>query len=474
MMHCISYVATAMFVFVSAHAAQLSARGVGQVAMQGHEWLKSATATGPTMTCTVNDTTHCVFGSGMGACKLEVDLGVSVEVGPTDSGYEIDVLAQDSPMEYPGPTGLLHTQPITVVGHMDASHWNMCWVGPDERRERTHRKTTTTPNVLDYCYFVNGLCFLWASPCSGGCSNISFADHVDFCPTLRYAKNREWKSADLNSLAGMDRGMFFAKCAAGILDPHYFHCDFANLFVQVPDGHWNELVMVCPGAVEPTPAPTPAPTSTPAPTVPTPPPTRQPNPASNSTPAPPASQPTLAPTPGGPISATGDPHLQNVHGERFDLMKPGKHVLIQIPKGELAEDALLRVQADARRLGGQCADLYFQELNVTGLWAEAKYTGGLNFQARDQVNETPSWIKFGKVQIKVAHGRTNEGTRYLNLYVKHLGHAGFAVGGLLGEDDHREAAKPPSACIHRTVLLQVAAPSEQGVPVSSVAEASFA
>merc|ERR1719413_52460 len=54
-------------------------------------------------------------------------------------------------------------------------------------------------------------------------------------------------------------------------------------------------------------------------------------------------------------AAVGDPHLQNVHGERFDLMKPGKHVLINIPRGVSAEKSLLRVQADARQLGGQCA-----------------------------------------------------------------------------------------------------------------------
>merc|ERR1719221_159902 len=175
----------------------------------------------------------------------------------------------------------------------------------------------------------------------------------------------------------------------------------------------------------------------------------------------------------GPISATGDPHLQNVHGERFDLMRPGKFVLVQIPKGERAEDTLLRVQADARRLGGQCADLYFQELNVTGAWAEAKYTGGLRFQARGQFHEKPEWVKFGKVQVKVGYGRTNEGIQYLNFYVKHLGHSGFAVGGLLGEDDHKEAAKPSPGCVHHTSLLQVAAVGES-VPAFSVAEASFA
>eukprot|EP00959_Pyramimonas_sp_CCMP1952_P090597 1896644-Pyramimonas_sp.AAC.1 len=67
----------------------------------------------------------------------------------------------------------------------------------------------------------------------------------------------------------------------------------------------------------------------------------------------------------GGVSATGDPHLQNVYGERFDLMKSGNHVLINIPKGMRAEKALLRVQADARRMGGSCADMYFVEINVT-------------------------------------------------------------------------------------------------------------
>merc|ERR1719262_986429 len=80
---------------------------------------------------------------------------------------------------------------------------------------------------------------------------------------------------------------------------------------------------------------------------------------------------TPSPTPGA-AAAIGDPHLQNVHGERFDLMKPGKHVLINIPRGVSAEKSLLRVQADARQLGAQCSDMYFQELNVTGSWAEAK------------------------------------------------------------------------------------------------------
>eukprot|EP00959_Pyramimonas_sp_CCMP1952_P066804 1394651-Pyramimonas_sp.AAC.1 len=144
----------------------------------------------------------------------------------------------------------------------------------------------------------------------------------------------------------------------------------------------------------------------------------------------------------GGVAATGDPHLQNVHGERFDLMKPGKHVLIHIPRGRSIEDSLFRVEADARRLGGQCADMYFQELNVTGSWAEAKQAGGYHYTASQKVEKTPLWVAFGIVELKVVHGRTDNGLMYLNVYVKHLGRAGFPVGGLLGEDDHTYAMTP--------------------------------
>merc|ERR1719277_1145280 len=154
----------------------------------------------------------------------------------------------------------------------------------------------------------------------------------------------------------------------------------------------------------------------------------------------------------GGASATGDPHLQNVHGERFDLMKPGKHVLINIPRGERADRALLRVQADAEMMGGQCTDMYFQEVNVTGAWVQAKTTGGLRYRARDVGGERAHWMSLGHVQLKVAHGHTRQGTKYLNLYVKNLRRAGFAVGGLLGEDDHSEEQVPQKECVHRMTL----------------------
>jgi hypothetical protein len=196
-------------------------------------------------------------------------------------------------------------------------------------------------------------------------------------------------------------------------------------------------------------------------------------PTGSPTPMPPA---TPSPTPGG-AAAVGDPHLQNIHGDRFDLMKAGKHVLINIPRGMSAENALLRVQADAHRLGGHCADMYFQALNVTGSWAEAKQPGGYHYSVMQSEIKTLGWVALGKVELKVVHGRTDSGRSYLNLYVKHLGRAGFAVGGLLGEDDHGDVTTPSADCAKRMSLLETGEKDNNDrktTSVLSVAVASLA
>jgi len=183
--------------------------------------------------------------------------------------------------------------------------------------------------------------------------------------------------------------------------------------------------------------------------------------------------PTTVPTPApSTATATGDPHLQNVHGERFDLMTPGKVTLVNIPRGKRVEDALLAVEADARRLGGRCADMYFQTLNITGVWADKLQAGGFTFDAQGaQSHKVPEWTTFGPLEVKVVHGRTEKGVKYLNLFVKHLGHAGFAVGGLLGEDDHTDAARIPGEC-QTIISLREVSQTSVGAEPASVAIAS--
>jgi len=185
--------------------------------------------------------------------------------------------------------------------------------------------------------------------------------------------------------------------------------------------------------------------------------------------------PTPVPAPPGPpgASAVGDPHLQNIHGDRFDLMKVGKHVLINIPRGMSAENALIRVQADARRLGGHCADMYFQEVNVTGSWAEAKQSGGYHYSVSQREIKTPEWVALGKIELKVVHGDNGGDLRYLNVYVKRLGRAGLPVGGLLGEDDHQDVSIPPEACAKHLSLADDVVDDRTFPSASSVAVASL-
>ena len=160
-------------------------------------------------------------------------------------------------------------------------------------------------------------------------------------------------------------------------------------------------------------------------------------------------------------------------------MQPGKHVLLHIPRGATADMTLLHVVAEARQMGGQCADIYFQELNITGAWAELQQTGGFRFRAQD-VGFEGMRMSFGKLDLKVVHGRTSQGARYINVYIQHLGRVGLAVGGLLGEDDHWAEEIPPQGCGQRATLFRTdnelgerSRKLGPGMALASIAEASL-
>ncbi|CAK0876071.1 unnamed protein product [Prorocentrum cordatum] len=541
--------------------------------------------------CSVAD--DCIVGSGLGHCSVQVDPAMKMQLGSTDAGA-----VHNSSVQYNNESE------ITITGHAPSSRWSLCRATKDAEEEDP---PIAHPSMDEVCYEVDGLpglCFLWASPCSGGCSSLRpFIEYYSICPGMRYASAQEWSIAlpDLNA----HRKDFYTKCAVGLLDPWWHHCDYANAFVRQPDDGWNELVLVCDTSIPAIPGftswGTGGPTGTmsatggPAPTpMPLPPPpgpglvpcgltggysswpedatcaswiqgaaqggganvyvgtvdtchhcilavltaypsakgatfrtpgltsqagecyaedgwlypdgnpswitipviaslqyytdlasdpcnpafnlTMKPTPAPTPapTPSPPTPSPTVPAAPptgggGSSISAVGDPHLQNIYGERFDLMRPGKHVLINIPRGALAENALLQVEADAQNMGARCADMYFQELNITGAWVQGtKQDGGLRFRAQDVVDGSMKWEQFGKVELKVVHGRTKQGTQYLNLYAKRLDRTGLAVGGLLGEDDHSEAALPPRGCAQTLSLIQGKLPFTRQRQASSV------
>jgi len=154
-------------------------------------------------------------------------------------------------------------------------------------------------------------------------------------------------------------------------------------------------------------------------------------------------------------------------------MAPGIHVLINIPLGERAENALLRVQAVASHLSAHCDDIYFTELNVTGSWASAQQVGGYKFASGSVSREAATWIAVGSVELKVVHAHTATGTHYLNFYIKHLGRVGFAVGGLLGEDDHEDVSTPTVTCQKRMSLARLR-PHSSAASTASTADGTLA
>jgi hypothetical protein len=145
-----------------------------------------------------------------------------------------------------------------------------------------------------------------------------------------------------------------------------------------------------------------------------------------------------------------------MYGQRFDLMQPGVHVLLRIP--QLAEKTLLRVDAKAEHLGAKCEDMYFTAVNFTGAWVVSGRGNGRKdvqfYAGEDNDPSQTGWWHFQNVELKVVHSRTQAGP-YLNFHAKHLRNAGFAVGGLLGGDDHTEAATKSPSCRKTLNLLQV-------------------
>jgi len=142
------------------------------------------------------------------------------------------------------------------------------------------------------------------------------------------------------------------------------------------------------------------------------------------------------------VSATGDPHLANLRGEKFDLLQRGKHMLIQVPRFAGPEQTLLRVDADVTG-GISCNYSFIKGINITGKWAaehNKHLTQGFRFIARPQSppsKRVKAWRhNLGPVHAKVTYGHMPSGLAYLNFHVDGLAELGLPVGGLLGVDGH--------------------------------------
>jgi len=98
-------------------------------------------------------------------------------------------------------------------------------------------------------------------------------------------------------------------------------------------------------------------------------------------------------------------------------------------------------------LGAQCADIYFQEVNVTGAWADIQHPGGFRFHANESTDKSVvTKLTLGKIDLKIVRGSTAQGISYLNVRAQRLSTIGVPIGGLLGEDDHTAEEMPSQEC----------------------------
>jgi len=172
-----------------------------------------------------------------------------------------------------------------------------------------------------------------------------------------------------------------------------------------------------------------------------------------------AGDPTPSPTPSS-VQGTGDPHLVNIYGEHFDIYQPGAYVLLQVPRGASLDATRLLVKASVEQLGAACGEMHFTEVNISGVWTRHR-ASGLAWTVDSIGPGHAKWSTFHSIHVKVVRGHTLAGTRYLNVFVRGLDKAKFAIGGLLGEDDHTAASTRSTDCKKTVSLLEPALPSQR-------------
>ena len=110
----------------------------------------------------------------------------------------------------------------------------------------------------------------------------------------------------------------------------------------------------------------------------------------------------FAPAGTAAASASGDPHMVNLRGERFDVRQRGMHVFIQVPQGAPPQDTLLHVEAYVTG-GPSCDFAWIQSLNITGKWAQIKgKPHGVQLHALPWGRKGKGkWYHFGPVRLKI-------------------------------------------------------------------------
>ena len=209
----------------------------------------------------------------------------------------------------------------------------------------------------------------------------------------------------------------------------------------------------------------------------------------------PTHTPTHSPTHSIPqaqvASGTGDPHRINTRGQSFDVYKTGQMEFLRVPSESTTEGAkltaLATIEPSSLSPTRKCTrELYIASLKFGGAWLMGHLLvlsrAGKKMSATlDDVPLKPSpeqgisekvkffmhdnqkrfFVVIGATLIDVS--RVAHPVPRLDIHVKSLQSLGCKIGGLLGDDDHKEV----STCASGSPMLMDMAAENQGSRASA-------
>jgi hypothetical protein len=203
---------------------------------------------------------------------------------------------------------------------------------------------------------------------------------------------------------------------------------------------------------------------------------------------------TPSPTASSTATAVGDPHMINVKGEKFDLVRSGRMQLLRVPLEAVAEKANLTVDAMivdmAGSIDGCTTAPYIQTVTFGGRWLGGRSLTVSSKAGKMQVLLDGMWpmvsaqpVAIGSVKLAYVHPnamelqvgdasiRVSHGVQmfhfFLNMQAGSLSSLGYTLGGLLGGDDHRPFSTLASECFAGS-SMRLASTSRAGTSHSAL------
>jgi len=170
-------------------------------------------------------------------------------------------------------------------------------------------------------------------------------------------------------------------------------------------------------------------------------------------------------------SATGDPHITTIWGEKLDLVKSGVSNLLNIPRGEHGSGVSLRLQVVVNpvKLEG-CTYQFVTEVNIYGKWVTIDNEPvHLRFSAGELENPTPLYVAInGNQTLHKEFISLMPGSKITNLVsAKQNGFAVAIHGSKIDIDLVKNPLKQEFAHV-QFLNVNVQGLKDMGVPLDSV------